>query len=336
MPVPNPNEPNSALSYYTHFGPTTSQHLRVTADLLTQILSEPAFNILRTKEQLGYIVSASQWLSSGSGHTGLRIVVQSERGPVYLEERVEAFLEHMKGVLEGMSDEAFQEQKDGLREKWQEAPKNVGQEMTRYWSHIESGYLDFMRRKSFIYSFASRGVLTRRPTGQNNVAHLTNVTKQDVLSLFMSNVHPSSTTRSKLSVHAISQKPRTKHVSPAALQAFVELARQKSSSTSIDIDEIPWKDEFGTAENEPSVLDFAKFWKTALEEKGAEGTKVMEELFEALPDLIKQFPAKADYEGVLPEGVKKVEDVEAFKKGLTVSERPRALVQWGDLPTPHL
>lgn len=146
-PVPNPNEPNSALTYYVHYGSTVDLHLRVVAALLTQILSEPAFDILRTKEQLGYIVGASAWTATGDNETGLRIVVQSERGPVYLENRVEAFLDHMKSVIELMTDEQFAEQKHGLEKKLREVAKNLNEEVSRFWRQIDSGYLDFLRRK---------------------------------------------------------------------------------------------------------------------------------------------------------------------------------------------
>ena len=146
-PVRNPNEPNSALTYYVHFGSKVDRHLRVVSALLTQILSEPAFDILRTKEQLGYNVGASTWTAPGDNETGLRIVVQSERGPVYLEGRVEAFLDHMKSVIELMTDEEFAEQKNGLERKWREVAKNLSEEVGRFWVQIDSGYLDFSRRK---------------------------------------------------------------------------------------------------------------------------------------------------------------------------------------------
>jgi len=55
-PLTNLNEGDSALSYYLHFGSIVDQKLRIVSALLTQILSEPAFSILRTREQLGYNV----------------------------------------------------------------------------------------------------------------------------------------------------------------------------------------------------------------------------------------------------------------------------------------
>lgn len=45
------------------------------------------------KEQLGYIVFSGVRRSNGT--QGLRIIVQSDRHPKYVDERVEAFLESM-------------------------------------------------------------------------------------------------------------------------------------------------------------------------------------------------------------------------------------------------
>lgn len=145
--IANPNEPNSALTYYVNYGPTSDQRLRVTAALVSQILKEPAFNTLRTQEQLGYAVFCSPWMLPGSTEHGLRIVVQSERSPKYCEARVEAFLDTMKKAIEEMSEELFQEQKAGLEKKWREAVKNLAEETAQYNVHIDSGYLDFLRSK---------------------------------------------------------------------------------------------------------------------------------------------------------------------------------------------
>ncbi|EEB87741.1 hypothetical protein MPER_14795, partial [Moniliophthora perniciosa FA553] len=74
-------------------------------------MTEPAFNVLRTKEQLGYIVFCGGLLLPGSTLKGVRIIVQSEKTPGYLEARVDAFLDYMKNMIEEMSEEAFEEQK---------------------------------------------------------------------------------------------------------------------------------------------------------------------------------------------------------------------------------
>ena len=146
--IPNPNQANSALSYYVHFGSIIDQHMRVTSSLLAQILKEPAFNVLRTKEQLGYVVFCHEWLLTGQSEKGLGIVVQSEKMPGYLEDRVEAFLEGMKMVIEEMSPEEFAEHKDSVKKRWLEEEKNMQEEMTRLATHVTTGHWDFLRRAS--------------------------------------------------------------------------------------------------------------------------------------------------------------------------------------------
>ena len=76
----------------------------------------------------------------------MRIIVQSERTPAYLEERVDAFLDEELAMLQNMSESEFQEHKQGLEKKWTEDPKNLREETNRYWYQIDSGYLDFYRR----------------------------------------------------------------------------------------------------------------------------------------------------------------------------------------------
>lgn len=96
---------------------------------------------------MGYIVSCDLWLLPGASERGLRILIQSEKKPGYLEERVEAFLGEMKVELEDMSDEEFEAHKTGLGKKWLEADKNLNEEASRLLSQIASGHLDFLRRR---------------------------------------------------------------------------------------------------------------------------------------------------------------------------------------------
>jgi insulysin len=88
-------------------------------------------------------------LLPGASEKGLRIVVQSEKNPGYLEERVEAFLDGMKSMIEAMNDEVFAEQRSGLEKKWLEVDKNLADEHSRFAAQINSGHWDFLRRMSF-------------------------------------------------------------------------------------------------------------------------------------------------------------------------------------------
>ncbi|KAJ7256509.1 Metalloenzyme, LuxS/M16 peptidase-like protein [Mycena haematopus] len=302
--IPNPNQANSALTYYLHLGPIVDQHLRVTSSLLTQILQEPAFNVLRTKEQLGYIVSCSGWLLAGQSEKGLRIVVQSEKRPGYLEDRVEAFLEGMKVTIEDMTPEVFAEHKESLKKRWTEAEKNLTEEVSRLAVYVTNGQWDFLR-------------------SQKDAEFIQQVTKEDVLRMFLNDVHPASKTRAKLSIHMQSQKPRQPRVSSAATEAFAVLVREKAV---VGLTEAAWNDA-PNGEDHPQLPDFVKYWTTILGEK--EGGC---ELLAMIPDLVSRYPVPGEGEDVARPGVTYITDVEAFKRGLVASVDPGPMEQWGDLP----
>ncbi|KAF8163442.1 Metalloenzyme, LuxS/M16 peptidase-like protein [Crassisporium funariophilum] len=300
-PLPNPNQANSALTYYTHYGSIENQTLRVTSSVLTQILQEPAFNVLRTREQLGYIVSCSAWSLPGSSEKGLRIVVQSEKKPNYLEERVEAFLEEMKGKIEEMTDEEFQVQKTGLEKKWLEADKNLAEEVSKFVVQINSGHWDFFRH-------------------QKDAELLRTITKENVMNLFMSKVHPSSQTRSKLSVHMVSQKAQPNKLSASAAQAFEVLVHQ----THPTLDEKAWRES--VEGDTPNLVEFAQYWMKVLNTE--DGKKVMMQL----PGLMEKYPVDGEGEDRKRSDVVYIEDMKAFKAGLAASVDPGPMVQWNDLP----
>jgi nardilysin len=62
--VKNPEEDCSVVEVYCMAGPNGTR-LRAKLDLLEQVLSEPFYDQLRTKEQLGYSVHASTRLTHG-------------------------------------------------------------------------------------------------------------------------------------------------------------------------------------------------------------------------------------------------------------------------------
>lgn len=167
-------------------------------------------------------------------------------------------------------------------------------------------------------------------TGQQDAETLKSVTKDDILKLFLSQIHPSSPTRSKLSVQCRSQKPRPKKISAAAVLAFESLVR----NAGVSFDETAWLEELGSNPT-PSVVDFENHWKGILVEP-AVTTEVAQQLLGEIPALVERNPAEVvDEDGVIVkrEGVTYIEDVNAFKASLALSEVPKPLVEWGDLPT---
>ncbi|KAE9393629.1 insulin-degrading enzyme [Gymnopus androsaceus JB14] len=305
LPIPNPNEANSALTYFVRIGSISNRRLCVTGALLSQILTEPAFNFLRTKEQLGYIVSCSYWHLAGDTERGIRIVVQSEKTPGYLESRVEAFLEEMKNTIEVMTLDTFEEQKSGLDMNWREEDKSLAEEASVFMSQINTGHLDFYKK------IVDADVLK-------------DVTKEEVYALFMSHVHPSSKTRSKLSVQMSSQKVRPKRVSAATAEAFEGLLRDSG------VDNVgAWREKI--SDETPTVEEFQKYWAEVL--AGKEGSQG---LLQSISQVVQAHPVAGEGPDPRRSDVTYIGDMKEFRAGLQLSENLGAIVQWGDLPVSKL
>jgi insulysin len=137
----NPDNVNHCLGYIISVGSVSDRSQRAKLLLFCQIAEEPCFDTLRTKEQLGYIVNSAVGVYVMTGTW--RILLQSERECKYLEERCDAFLVELERDLRSMTDETFQEHKIGLINKRLEKLKNLGQETSRFWTHIASEVFDF-------------------------------------------------------------------------------------------------------------------------------------------------------------------------------------------------
>lgn len=149
-------------------------------ELLAQILNEPTFNVLRTKEQLGYIVQSG--VRQACGVQGLRVIVQSDRNPNFVESRIEAFLGSMRSHLEDMSQEEFDRHREALASRKLEKPKRMATRTYMYWSEISSKQFNFDRVDV-------------------EVEELRRLTKQDILDFYDQHVKQDGPLRRKLSSH---------------------------------------------------------------------------------------------------------------------------------------
>ncbi|KAJ3035241.1 Insulinase (Peptidase M16) [Rhizophlyctis rosea] len=183
--VPNPQNLNSAIEYYLQVGDFSDSKLRVPLSLFSQIGSEPCFDQLRTKEQLGYMVFSG--LRKQTGVIGYRVIVQSEKDAAYVESRIEAFIQKMKTVLKDMTAEEYTKHQTALAAKLLEKDKNLGQESSRHWSHINSRYYNFEQH------FADAELVKQVP-------------QEDLLKFYEEYLALESSNRRKLSVHVRSQK----------------------------------------------------------------------------------------------------------------------------------
>jgi insulysin len=85
---------NSAIEYCVQVGSTADVRVRNMVNLVSQILHEPGFDQLRTKEQLGYTVHVG--IRKQTEMISLRTIIQSSHHPIYLEHRIEEFLKSAK------------------------------------------------------------------------------------------------------------------------------------------------------------------------------------------------------------------------------------------------
>jgi insulysin len=110
-----------------------------------------AFTQLRTKEQLGYIVSAFARKTAGSTW-GMSVVIQSSKAlPSVLEERCEAWLEAFRQELEEMPAEEVAQEASAVVAQLLEKETKMSQEVSRVWGEIlnTEGFSDRMRNPSF-------------------------------------------------------------------------------------------------------------------------------------------------------------------------------------------
>ncbi|KAK2166408.1 hypothetical protein LSH36_39g02052 [Paralvinella palmiformis] len=152
-------------------------------ELFCQIIGEPCFDILRTQEQLGYIVFSG--VRRSNNIQGLRVIVQSDRSPEYVEQRIEAFLHKMESYIQDLSEEQFQKHVEALADRRLEKPKKMSSQSSRYWSEIISQQYNFDRDSI-------------------EVAYLKTLKKEDILNFYKNLLAHDAPKRHKLSVHIVS------------------------------------------------------------------------------------------------------------------------------------
>lgn len=146
--LPDENNVNSCVEYFVQVGDlATERRLKVALELLSSILSEPAFNQLRTKEQLGYVVFSGTRRTHAS--FGYRVLIQSEYPASYVQSRIETFLAKKAiTVLDGLSAEEFNKFRESLAKEKLEKYQNLREEATTYFTEITNGFYEFDHQKN--------------------------------------------------------------------------------------------------------------------------------------------------------------------------------------------
>lgn len=153
------------------------------------------------------------------------------------------------------------------------------------------------------------------------------LTKDEVVSLFKTHVHHSSPNRAKLAVHLKAQKPRPKRMSEAATIAFVETVQGRG----VVVDEAKWREEL-FAHGEPTLTQATEYWNIVLKDEPRLSEVDVKTLLDAIPKLSESSPASSDYEGTLREGVSLITDSKQYRSTLRLTDLPKPVVEWGDLP----
>ncbi|KAI1307266.1 Insulin-degrading enzyme [Halotydeus destructor] len=179
----NPIHQTQGIQVYFQTGPQDTQS-NVKLELMSQLLSEPCFSILRTREQLGYVAFSA--LRRAFGVQGFRIVIQSEYGPDYLDGRIEAFLVEMEKLIEEMSLEEFESNKKGLITKKLEKPKQLLSYAKKQFEEISTKQYQFNR-------------------DEIEAKAMQQLTKDDVLGFFKDHIAASAPKRRKLSVQILTK-----------------------------------------------------------------------------------------------------------------------------------
>jgi len=118
--------------------------LRLLLDLLDDIMSEPLFDELRTKQQLGYSVSCSVRDSHGVLGFSIHVLSAVQRPPVLLQ-RIEAFIANFSSHIRSLGADKFSSHVASLASRWLEPIRTLYALQSACWTEILSGYPVFDR-----------------------------------------------------------------------------------------------------------------------------------------------------------------------------------------------
>ncbi|XP_010480372.1 PREDICTED: nardilysin-like [Camelina sativa] len=161
--VKNKSETNSVIELYYQIEPEEAQSTRMKAmlDLFHEIIEEPLFNQLRTKEQLGYVVECGPRLTYRV-HGFCFCVQSSKYGPVHLLGRVDNFIKEIEVLLEQLDEESFEDYRSGMIARLLEKDPSLLSETNELWSQIVD--------KRYMFDFSHK-----------EAEELRNIQKKDVI-----------------------------------------------------------------------------------------------------------------------------------------------------------
>lgn len=142
LPSTDEDDPNHAVFVRMQFRESLENDMML--NLFKTALSAKFFDVVRTQQQLGYIVSLGNSLSSKFCY--LFAVVQTEYPPDYTRSRIDACLDDLfKFVQDELGEEEFETCRQGLLSDLKMKPKNLGEEMGKFHRSFWMRTYDFDR-----------------------------------------------------------------------------------------------------------------------------------------------------------------------------------------------
>mmetsp|Transcript_1554 Transcript_1554/g.2638 ORF Transcript_1554/g.2638 Transcript_1554/m.2638 type:complete len:577 (+) Transcript_1554:563-2293(+) len=139
LPTRNVEDPNNALVTYFQ-ADASSPKVSALLLVLRRLLGEPAFTELRTRKQLGYIVSFSV---GGYGRgwqsvRGMTMRILSKRfSPLVMEQEVQEFLKTQQSRLKSeLKDEELSQMTASIIQSLEDPPTSYSQEASEFWNAI--------------------------------------------------------------------------------------------------------------------------------------------------------------------------------------------------------
>ncbi|KAL5720801.1 nardilysin [Ranunculus cassubicifolius] len=181
--VKNKSEVNSVVEAYFQIeqdiGPESNK-LRTLADLFDDIINEPLFDQLRTKEQLGYVVQCSVRVTYRV--LGFCFSVQSSKyNPVHLHSRIDNFINGLQNLLDELDEESFENYRSGLIAKKLEKDPSLSDETSHLWGQIVD--------KRYLFDMSEK-----------EVEELKSITKNEVVEFYNTYLKPTSKKRRRVVV----------------------------------------------------------------------------------------------------------------------------------------
>jgi len=178
---PDPDAVDSSISVYVQVG-ERSVLQDVTLELLCQIMDKDMYSVLRTQEQLGYVVAGvatSKWQVGG-----VRFLIQGVMDPEHLEGRLENFLHLFQDKLATMKPEDFAEHVQSLITKKSEMDRNVDRHCERLMTELCSHTYVWNRKELEVKALAE-------------------VKQEDLVKFFVQHLSVTSQTRRRICCHVV-------------------------------------------------------------------------------------------------------------------------------------